>query len=263
MCGIKNLPIIDANYMNYINIRKYIPEKLIVAGAAWAVTFFKRMTIHSLLAIAGMAGPVALVIADMAAAFSNTEYSLVRDSISSLALTPLGWFQTIGFLSIGILVEAFVAGLLFNIKPARRFYLGIGVFVFVGFGMLLIGAFHTDPVGAERTTEGILHSIAATGVFWFFPIAVLLLMPSLKWDSYWKSIYTYSLAAGIFGLALAIVILFLSDEMSWFGLYERILVANMVAWVEVAAIKLLILSVSRKRQAAQVSEAPTPLPDSE
>jgi hypothetical protein len=37
----------------------------------------------------------------------------------------------------------------------------------------------------------------------------------------------------------------LPDDISWFGLLERILVANMIIWVEVAAIDLLRLSVHR------------------
>jgi hypothetical protein len=211
------------------------------------LAIFKRLNIHSLLALAGIAGPIVLVVTDCTAAFNNAGYSMVEDSISSLALVRLGWLQTIGFLAIGLLIEIFVAGLLFNIRPAKFLYLSIGVLVFFGFGMLLIGAFRTDPAGMERTTEGIIHSAAATGVFWFFPIAILLLSLSLKRDPNWRNIYVYTLAAGGFGLALAVGIMCFSDEMSWFGLYERILVANMVAWIEVAAVNLLLLSLRRGR----------------
>jgi hypothetical protein len=35
----------------------------------------------------------------------------------------------------------------------------------------------------------------------------------------------------------------LPDQLSWFGLHERILVANMVIWVEVMAAWLLRLSL--------------------
>ncbi len=221
------------------------------------LSFFKRLNIHSALAFAGMAGPLVLAVTDITAAFTNSDYSLVRDSISSLALTRLGWLQTIGFLAIGLLVEIFVAGLLFNIKRARGFHISIGLLVFFGFGLLLIGAFRTDPVGGPDTIEGTIHGLTATGVFWLFPVAVLAIVPSLRNDPNWKNIFIYTIVAGILALILVIVIGVLQDDVSWFGLLERILVANMIIWVEVAAIKLLRLSVNRgvKKGSQEVTES--------
>jgi hypothetical protein len=198
-----------------------------------------------------MAGPLVLIATDFTAAFSNPDYNMIRDSISSLALIPMGWLQTIGFLAIGLLVEIFAAGLLFNVRSDRGFHLGIGCLVFLGFGMLLIGAFRTDPVGAPDTTEGTIHMVAATIVFWLFPLASLLMAPSLKKDPYWQSIFRYTVVTGILALALAILVAILKDTSSWFGLAERILVANMIIWVEVAAIKLLRLSIIRGQKAAR------------
>jgi len=209
------------------------------------LSILKRLNIHSVLALAGMAGPLVLAVTDLTASFTNPNYSLVRDSISSLALTRLGWLQTIGFLAIGLLVEIFVAGLLFNIKRRRGFHLSIGLLVFFGFGLLLIGAFRTDPIGGPDTIEGTIHGLTATGVFWIFPIAILLIASSLKNDSNWKNIFIYTIVAGILALVLVFVVGFIQDDISWFGLLERILVANMIIWVEVAAIKLLRLSVNR------------------
>jgi len=207
--------------------------------------FFKRLNIHSVLAMAGVAGPLVLVLAEFAAASSSPNHDVVRDSISSLALTPRGWLQTIGFLAIGLLVEIYVAGLLFNIRGVRGFGFGIGLLVFLGFGLLMVGAFRTDPTGVPLTTEGNIHRIMALTVFWLFPMAVLLLAPSLRNDPYWKNIFIYTVVAGILAVVLVTGLLILRDEISWLGLYERILVANVIIWVEVTAIKLLRLSVRR------------------
>jgi len=211
------------------------------------LSLIKYFNIHSLLALFGIVGPIMLVIGDPAAALSNSQYSMVRDSISSLALTPIGWLQTIGFLAMGLLVEIFVAGLFFNIRGRRGFRPGIGLLVFFGFALLMIGAFQTDPVGAASTTEGTIHSVMSGMVFWLFPIAILLLSPSLRKDPNWKNIFVYNNVAGGLSLALAIGLIFLHEKTGWFGLYERILVANMVIWVEVAAFKLLFLSLRRLR----------------
>jgi hypothetical protein len=206
--------------------------------------FFNRLNGRSLLAFAGMAGPLVLIATDFSAAFSDPKYNLVRDSISSLALTPFGWIQTIGFLAIGLLVEIFTAGLLFNVKRARGFHLGIGVLVFFGFGLLLIGAFRTDPVGGARTVEGAIHGFTARTSFSIFPVAILLMAPSLKNDPDWRSIYRYSIITAILAFILVILLAILSD-IGWFGLLERILVFNLIIWVEVAAVRLLIISLRR------------------
>jgi hypothetical protein len=220
---------------------------MVVSDKPGIKSIFRRLNIHSLLALAGIAGPVVLVVGDLTAAFSNPGYEIIRDSISSLALIPLGWLQTIGFLAIGLLVEIFVAGLLFNIRGVRGFRIGIGLLLFFGFGMLLIGAFRTDPVGGPDTIEGTIHSLTATAVLWIFPVAILLMAPSLKNDPNWKSIFVYTIAADILALVLVIMLGFLQDRISWFGLLERMTVANMVVWVEVIAIKLLRLSMGREK----------------
>jgi len=216
-------------------------------------SIFKRLNIRSLLALAGMAGPVVLVVGELVAALSSQKYDILNDSISSLALTRLGWVQTIGFLAIGLLMEIFVAGLLFNIRRARGFHLGIGVLVFFGFGLLLLGAFRTDPVGVPDTTEGTIHTIAATIVFWLFPLAVLLIAPSIKKDPSWHGLFKYTIVTGILAFALVLLVGFLEDTTSYFGLAERVLALNMIVWVEVTAIRLLRLSLNRPQRAEEMA----------
>jgi len=210
-------------------------------------TIIRKLNVHSALAFAGMAGPVVLIVTDIVASSANPGYSLVRDSISSLALAKLGWVQTIGFLAIGLLVEIFTAGLLFNIRARRGFHFSITCLVIMGFGLLLLGAFRTDPVGVADTTEGIIHNIAAIAVFWLFPIASLLIASSIKHDPYWKNVYKYSIIAGLLGFVLVIIVVILENSDSWFGLAQRLLVANMIIWVEVMAFKLLYLSLTRDK----------------
>lgn len=201
------------------------------------------LNIFGITALAGIVGPLVLVVASAISSFSEPEYDIIRDSISSLALTTLGWIQTIGFLAIGLLVEIFVAGLLFNIRKRRGFTLSMGLLVFVGFGLLLIGAFKVDPVGATHTIEGTIHSVVAAAVFWLFPIAILLVAHSIRNDPNWKGLFIYTVVAGALALVFMVSRLGLPSELSWFGLYERILVLNIVAWIEVMAVRLLCMSL--------------------
>ena len=79
------------------------------------------LDIHGILAVAGIIGPLVLVALDLTAAFAMPQYNIIRDTISSLALTSLGWIQTIGFQVIGLMIEIFTAGLFLNIKRRRGF----------------------------------------------------------------------------------------------------------------------------------------------
>jgi len=202
------------------------------------------LNVYSLLALAGIVGPVVLIITNLTASFSVSGYSLIRDSISSLAWTPMGWLPSIGFLVVGLLVEVFATGLLFSIRGTRGFRLGIGLLVCFGFGLLMMGAFREDPTGSPHTIQGTIHMVTAAIVFSVFPIASLLIGLSLRKDPYWKGLFLHTIVTT--GLASAFVIghLFLLDQLSWLGLYERVLVVNIVIWVEIMAIKLLRLSLS-------------------
>lgn len=204
-----------------------------------------KLNAHSVVAAAGIIGPLMLTIGDLTAALSNPDYSLIKNSISSLALTNIGWLQTIGFLALGLLVEVFTTGFMFSVKRFRWFHLGIGLFVFFGFAMLLIGAFHTDPVGIERTTEGRIHGYIATSAFTLFPVAVLCFLPSLKRDDNWKDLYRYTQVTFYLAVALLALTRIFQETSGWFGIAERLLVANMIIWVEVMAVRLFVLSLRR------------------
>jgi hypothetical protein len=178
-----------------------------------------------------------VIVGDLAASLSIPGYSPVRDSVSSFALTSLGWLQSICFLAMGLLLEIFVAGLFFTIRRARCFHAGIRLLALCGFVLMLIATFHMDHPGAPAI-DGIIHTIASYGLGLLFPIAVLSLAPSFKRTSNWKNIFIYTMVAGILALALILGALF-GDQRGWFGLYERIIIGNALIWVEVVAIHFL------------------------
>jgi hypothetical protein len=198
-----------------------------------------------ILALAGMMGPLVLVALDIAAAVSEPKYSLIRDSISALGLTSLGWIQTVGFVVFGLMVEIFTAGLFLNIRRRHLFDLGIGLLTFFGFGLALIGLFRTDPIGGLSTLSGRIHVWAAYSVLGLFPVALALLLSSIENDPNWRGLFHYTIITGILAFTLAIGRLFLPQNISWFGLYERILVANVLVWLEITGIRLLLLSIRR------------------
>lgn len=159
----------------------------------------------------------------------------------------MGWILTVAFLITGLLVEVFTAGLFLGIHRERGFGLGLILLVCFGFGLLLIGAFRTDVPGLPPTVDGKIHGIVANTVFLLLPIANLLFSPSLK-AKFWRPLFVYSIVTAFFAIIwIAIYRLLLPAELSWFGLYERILVITEVVWVEVMAVWLLRLSLKLVR----------------
>jgi len=209
----------------------------------------RSLSVYAVLSWAGIAAPIIFIISNLVAAFSSyPEYNFIRDSISSLAWTPLGWVQTIGFMIMGLLIEAFIIGLILSVQGGCiqiewKFRLGASILVFFGFGVLLVGAFRTDPAGGLHTVEGTIHGIAASVVYWLFPIASLLIAPCLRKQQYWRNLFLYTIVTSVLALALLIVGVWLPSEVSWFGLYERILTLDELMWIEIMAVWLLRLSL--------------------
>jgi MFS family permease len=199
----------------------------------------KRLNINTAPALVGIVGPIVVIVGDLATSLSLTDYSPIRDSVSSLAWTDLGWLQTICFLAMGLLLVIFVAKLFFNIRRAKGFHAGIVLLALCGFVLMLIAAFHMGHAGAPPI-DGTIHTIASYGLGLLFPIAILSLAPSFKSTSNWKNIFIYTLVAGILALALILGAL-LAEQRGWFGLYERIIILNALIWVEVVAIHFLRL----------------------
>jgi MFS family permease len=204
----------------------------------------KRLNIDSVPALVGIVGSIVVIVGDLAASSSVPDYSPVRDSVSSFALTSLGWLQTICFLAMGLLLEIFIAGLFFNIRRAKGFHAGIVLLALCGFVLMLIAAFHMGHSGAPPI-DGTIHTIASYGLGLLFPIAILSLAPSFKSTPNWKNIFIYTLVAGVLALALILGAL-LAEQRGWFGLYERIIILNALIWVEVVAIHFLRLLLRRE-----------------
>jgi hypothetical protein len=95
-------------------------------------------------------------------------------------------------------------------------------------------------------------------VFWLFPIAISLLAPSLQKDSQWRGLFLYTVITSVLSLVFAVGRLLLPSPLSWFGLYERLVVANAVISVEVAAIRLLFLSLRRQKKAKNIIQSEKP-----
>lgn len=214
---------------------------------------FGSLPVYGVLALAGITAPIIFVITNLIAAFSSyPDYNFIRDSISSLAWTPLGWVQTIGFVIMGLLIEVFIIGLVLSIRGGCiqmewKLRWGTSILGLYGFGVLLVGAFRTDPVGGLHTVEGTIHGVSAGVVYWLFPIAGLLMAPCLRKQPYWKDLFLYTIIASIVALALLVIWAWVLKEVNVLGLYQRILVLDELMWVEIMAVWLLRISLRQPK----------------
>jgi hypothetical protein len=108
-------------------------------------------------------------------------YRPLRHPVSSLALGPRGWIQTVNFAVTGVLTLAGAAGLrLTGDRPAGS-RAGPALVAAAGAGLIASAAFRTDPVGgyppgtpdmpAGFSHVGTAHNLAAIPVFLGLPAA--------------------------------------------------------------------------------------------
>ncbi|MEQ4304762.1 DUF998 domain-containing protein [Plantactinospora sp. B6F1] len=125
-----------------------------------------RRRTRALLRCGIVAGPL-FVLAFLIEGATRDDYDPLRHPVSSLALGPHGWTQTVNFLLCGLLTLAFAVGVRRALAPGRAATWGpllIGVWAI---GLLGAGVFVTDPISgyppgtpevpAEYTTSGALH----------------------------------------------------------------------------------------------------------
>jgi MFS family permease len=208
-----------------------------------------------IVALAGISIPLLMLSTEFVLIYFNPEYNPIIESISALGLKPLGWVQSLSFLIIGLLIEVFTFGLYFGIRRRRGFGISVTLLALFGFGLLLIGAFRTQPPGSPPTVEGVIHSATARFIFALFPIASFSIAPSLRADRRWRALSIYTVTAGAVGSMLIICWIYLSSRINWFGLCERLLVANAVIWLEVTSINLLRLSLHQSSEGQTAERA--------
>ena len=205
--------------------------------------------LHGFLALAGITAPWLLIGAELIVPLSFFNYNPVRDSISMLVWAGLGWIQSATLIISGLLLEVFAATLLVGVRGVRGFKFGIMLLTLSGFGLLIVGAFPTDFPNFAPTLEGMIHGVASKTTFLLLPLAILLIAPSLKKDPNWKPLFGFSIAtAALTVIWIAIYQWWSPQELGLFGLYERVLAAIEIIWIEVMAFWLLRLFLRARIQ---------------
>jgi hypothetical protein len=207
-----------------------------------------------------VAGPM-FVTTFLAEGANRADYQASRHPVSSLALGPGGWRQTVNFAVAGGLYLGFAVGLSRSELPVRS--RGGPILIgAVAVGLLGSAAFVTDPVSGyppgtspaptRRSTAGLLHDLAAVPVFLGLPTAELIYASRFHraGDRGWAAYSAGSAVAMLAALGPA-TIGFSQDPrfVSRGGLFQRAGVIAGLGWLTALAVRSLRTSSPRTKSA--------------
>jgi hypothetical protein len=169
-------------------------------------------------------------------------YDPIRQSLSDLTLGPYYWLVTIDYVILALVAMAMGFGLYLCMPNKSGLRIVAVLFGIMALGEIISAVFKVDLVKSPLSTHALIHQIGATAVAIGFPLAGLFLLPSLKAEQRWKGLANYTFAVAVSMLILEIIreaLLPTTWLNPWFGLYEKVLLANSLVWIEVMAISLL------------------------
>lgn len=207
----------------------------------------------SLSAWAGIIGPVLFTATFLAQeAFRRSEYDPLAEPVSALEAGPNGWVQQVNFVVFGVLTIAFALGLHRGLRPTRAGIAGPALLFISGIGLLLAAIFplRQDAAGATYDPGG--HIVAGFMFFMTSAVGLIVVSRRVARDPRWRSLATYTLAAGIVAVIGFLVGggLVMPDGAplhDWAGLYQRVLVVAVLFPCRIIlSIRLLRVATGRR-----------------
>jgi hypothetical protein len=187
--------------------------------------------------LAGVGQLVLLASAWLLPAIS--EYHLVGDNISELAIGQYGFVQTLAFVTSGLGVLALAYGIHRLTAGIRGSLLGSVFIAIYGVGALVVAIFPTDRIDSKadvwtQSTTGWIHSITAFVAYLSVITGMLVLTWTFARDMRWRSLVVGS--ALLAGAALAL--LFVQSEGPWVGLMQRLMITAISGWLILVALRV-------------------------
>jgi len=168
-------------------------------------------------------------------------------TVSEYVLGPHGWLLTFAASAFGLGVLALTTAIA-AILPSPRPRVGLTLLAVAGLGMVVVGAFPTDPIDPTNpqfvTTAGSIHAVAGILAFTCIAIAAPLLnrrimaattttalrrlaiVPPVGYAAFWLTGILDHQLGGLFGSRSAT------------GLGERVMAAAFIVWLITAALSI-------------------------
>ena len=196
-------------------VAAYSPEPREIGG-----TRFDRFC-----AVLAILGAVAVVVANLVAAWLHPETGLFADTISNLAAGRYHWVLDAALVLFGVGMIAIAFALWPQSLDGWRWKLGSLLIGLSGLGIIVIALWNEYGDGEPGGTTIHLETVIALGVA--FTVGTWLVAPGLsRVRTYWAAL---SVWLGIFWLVAGLAFFFLAPD-GWDGLIERLAAAAMVIW---------------------------------
>jgi hypothetical membrane protein len=155
---------------------------------------------------AGIAGPVLFTVVFLAQDVLRAGYDPIAEPVSALEAGRHGWIQQLNFVVFGILTLVFASGLHRGIERTRAGLAGPALLAVSGIGLLLAAAFplREDAAGVVYDPGG--HFIGGVLFFPVTALALIVLWHRLGRDPRWRNLAGYTLAAGVVGAAVVVLV---------------------------------------------------------
>lgn len=193
-----------------------------------------------MLALCGMAGPIAYVVVVAVLGCLEPGYSHVRQSMSELGAVCAPYavvMNTAGLPLLGALLMAFALGLSRGVVHSNSLKVGVVLVALSGFSLIMTAVFPCDPGCVDVSVTGRTHSVVATIAAFALLLGNLFLAPALWRDDRWRGYARYTFASAMVALAVsALYGLSLID--GWDGALQRTSMGVSLVWVEVMAVRL-------------------------
>jgi hypothetical membrane protein len=223
------LPMTDATHT-----RPHPPAASERRTATWTPT--------QILTAIGAAGPIVFLGTATLAGFLTPGYDVRTQTVSELAVGPLGWLMTAAFYAFGLSMIAFAIGLHRGLR--RRPWGGPLLLAAAGVGIIASGLYPTDVKGAPETEVGAIHNQLFLVVFLALNVAYVVTALALRREPGWRGFARWTALMPVAVIGLMVVFIAVGSDPGdplylVSGLIQRALLLVAFGWITVTGRRLL------------------------
>ena len=192
----------------------------------------------------GILGSGLLILIITSLSLVTPGYSLLANTASALALGQYGAVYSAFLLFFGFSILVLGVGICRSLKLGYRNAVA-GFFFSFAFGILLIAIFKMDPRLDQRyynlkiiSLSGKIHFYSTLLALFVFPVGIFPLIKELRKHTFWQKavLYTWGVLISSFALGLLWFVLFFFEYgFAFKGLFQKIIILNVVSWCFVLA----------------------------
>jgi hypothetical membrane protein len=194
----------------------------------------------------GAVGPLLFILAFSIEGVTRAGYSAWHNFVSDLSMGDQGWEQITNFVITGLLMLCFAVGLRMVSTRGRGAALGPILFGLFGLGLIIVGAFVTDPLYGPTTFHGMVHDVVTPIVFLCVIAACFVLAAQFASDPRWRGWAVYSIVSGVLVLVCLVglnLVLAIDQQApspaAPIGVLQRGAILSGWGWIALFAVRIL------------------------